>query len=110
MGEVRRTVKIMADYECYPVWAETDTGADNISPEHLPLSAELAFELTAWASEFDRTLNRDDPSASGFADETHSDSFAIRGLALSQRCADELGGEYRVLYRDHRDGRVLEMS
>jgi hypothetical protein len=94
-----KTVKVMADYESFPLWA-TDDEVDNIDPASLPISAGLAEALLQWADAYDATLRPDDPAASGFADPTAERAFYADGLSLAQRLAGELGGAYQVEYFD----------
>lgn len=46
-AEAKR-IKVMADYDRYPLWALDDGRYDNIDPEVLGLSPELTRELLAW--------------------------------------------------------------
>lgn len=61
-----RSLKLMADYECSPLWEQTETGMDNVDPEDLPIAQGLRDALNAWAQRYDDTLDRDDPRRSGF--------------------------------------------
>jgi hypothetical protein len=45
------TIKVMADYECWPLW-----NGDNLDPDSLPLSTYLREQLAAWAERYDETL------------------------------------------------------
>jgi hypothetical protein len=90
----------MADYESFPLWR----GGVNVDPAGLPLSAGLVDGLLQWANDYDRTLNRDDPVASGFADSEAEAAFSARGEELARRLAREMGDGWNVAYFDPRAG------
>ncbi|MES4902375.1 MULTISPECIES: hypothetical protein [unclassified Streptomyces] len=95
---MKRTVRLAADYECYPVWVVTEREVDNVAPESLPLSGKLAQDLDRWGDEYDATYNRDDPAASGFTSEEAEKSFAEQGQRLARRLRDELDETWIVSY------------
>jgi hypothetical protein len=107
-------ILVMADYECSPLWWRVEAGrgeagrgearVGNIDPGHLPISAALADALQRWADDFDRTLNHDDPAASGFADQAAEDDFVARGAVLAHRLAEE-HRTAEIRYFDLRTGR-----
>lgn len=93
-------LKVMPDYECFPLW---DEGAlpennPNLDPRKLPLSQCLVDDLLAWAGQFDATLKRDDPAASGFSTAAEDRRFQDEGRQLAKRVADELGSSAIVRY------------
>jgi hypothetical protein len=94
---------VLADYECYPTWMRGSV-TTNVDPQDLSLSAGLAQQLVAWAHAYDDTLNRDDPTASGFANAEAEAAFHARGEALARQLAREASGRYRVEYFDARTG------
>lgn len=77
-----RTFKLMADYECWPVWETTDGQYCNIDPQTLGVSDELVARIEAWADTYDAALNRDDPASSGFASDADRLTFETEGLAI----------------------------
>jgi hypothetical protein len=91
-----RTIKLMADYQCYPLWEASPGQVGNIDPDTLPLSCDLKTVLLQWAHAYDLTLNHDDPVLSGF--RTHEDEivFKKRGIELGERLRSELGSEFDV--------------
>ena len=94
-----RTIKLMADYDCWPLW-EADPGrAGDIDPNGLPISRSLKDRLVRWASEFDATLDRDDPQQSGFATLDERATFSTEGVALGKALQAELGETFRVLVK-----------
>ncbi|MFC7277520.1 hypothetical protein ACFQS1_26290 [Paractinoplanes rhizophilus] len=82
---------MMTDYDCFPLWQRDENGTTNVDPASLPISAELASALLAWADEYDETLDRDDPIRSGFPDEAAAEAFDRQGRELARRLASELG-------------------
>ena len=94
-----RTIKLMADYHCYPLWEASPGEVGNIDPYTLPISATLQSHLLAWAAKFDATLNMDDPLSSGFQSRTEAEDFKSAGMALVEQLRMELGSEYKVVYK-----------
>ncbi|MGC0154971.1 hypothetical protein ACPRNU_21135 [Chromobacterium vaccinii] len=92
-------IKLMADYECYPLWDLSPEGGD-ISPGDLPISKCLKEDICKWAARFDATLNRDDPVLSGFDSKEEEGRFSVDGERLAVRLRSELGGEYEVFYQE----------
>lgn len=92
-----RTIKLMADYGCSPLW-ETGAEGGNVPLEELPLRAELREALRAWADAYDRTLNEAYPPDSGFADTAEEDAFEAEGERIWRALRQELGAEFTVAY------------
>lgn len=88
----------MPDYECFPLWETLSDGSRNLSPDELPISAELKQRLRAWAQRYDETLRRDDPASSGFASEEQEHDFESEGLRLWSALRAELGALATVAY------------
>ena len=40
-----KRIKLMADYECFPLWGQSDDLPINIDPQTLPLTSETVQEL-----------------------------------------------------------------
>ncbi|MEV0611176.1 hypothetical protein AB0I61_33005 [Polymorphospora rubra] len=91
-------IMVMADYESFPLWRQSPTGAVNLDPLSLPISAELAQGLMCWAATYGRTLRRDDPAASGFTDPAAEERFHLEGEELANRLRAELHGTCPVDY------------
>ena len=87
------TIKVMADYECWPLW-----NGENLDPDSLPLSAYLREQLTAWAERYDETLLDEYPPDSGFSSESEAERFVDDGRELATLLALELGSEFTVTY------------
>lgn len=92
-----RTLRLMADYECPPLW-EPGSEPYSVSPEDLPISPALREMLWTWANTFDATLNRDDPTASGFNGPEEEERFIEKGQRLVECLRTELGMGYQIEY------------
>ena len=98
-GELMRTLKLMSDYGCHPLWEASTGGTGNVDPASLPLTADLQRALRDWALRYDATLDQDDPRQSGFPNEEREASFMSDGAALAKRLQDELGPDYAVVVK-----------
>jgi hypothetical protein len=96
-----RTLKLMADYQCYPLWEASPGEVGNIDPNSLPLSTSLQAQLLDWADVYDKTLNWEDPATSGFACVDAVDEFKAQGMRLADRLRAELGPEFVVEVKLH---------
>lgn len=94
-----RVLKLMADYQCFPLWEASPGVVGNINPSDLPITELLQSRLMAWAEEFDKTLDMDDPAKSGFRTPQAQENFIKSGVELGQQLQDELGPEYSVLLK-----------
>ena len=84
------SIKVMTDYQCFPIWHYGSDTVGDIDPASLPISKELAVSLLDWASTYDETLNRQDPVKSGFSTEAAETEFIEKGLELAQMLKCEL--------------------
>ena len=96
-----KSIKVMADYQCSPLWLTGSNSGGNLSVYELPISDTLAGELWEWAGIYDSTLDWDDPRMSGFSSEEAGRRFVERGEELAKRLAAELGDSYVVSYFDN---------
>ena len=93
-----RTLKLMPDYFCFPLW-EADPGeVGNVDPAGLPISQALRDRLLQWAGAFDAMLDMSDPAASRIAPEV-AQAFEREGAALAQALRDELGPGFAITTR-----------
>lgn len=92
-----RTIKLMADYQCFPLWKASPGEVGNIDPEGLPISEEIKVKLANWARQYDGTLNMDYPPDSGFETAEAEAEFKQEGLRLANQLRIELGPEYEVI-------------
>jgi len=84
------SIKVMTDYQCFPIWHYGSDNVGDIDPATLPISKELVASLLEWASIYDATLNSEDPINSGFLDESAQTDFIEKGLELAQKLKSEL--------------------
>lgn len=94
-----RTIKLMADYHCFPLWEASSGEVGNIDPYTLPISDTLQSKLLIWALKYDATLNMDDPLNSGFPSSQAADSFKSEGIELVEQLRTELEDQYVVTYK-----------
>ncbi len=92
----QRSLRLMADHDCFPLWERTGTGMDNVDPAALPISPSLQDALDLWAEQHDATLDRDDPGQSGFKARDAESAFKAEGKALLGRLEAELGGGFAL--------------
>lgn len=92
-----RTLKLMADYECFPIWEASPGEIGNVDPASLPISPALVSRLDAWAAAFDETLNQDDPVRSGFPSRTAEEEFRAEQQELCEALQTELGAAYVII-------------
>jgi hypothetical protein len=98
-------IKLMADFDCYPLWDRDDGG--DIEPWELPLSEETIERLLNWQKIYDGIIDWDDPAAAGFANEQEEIDFEREGISLWQQLQKELGDEYEVIYKSQLLHRVV---
>ena len=91
-----RKIKLMADYQCYPLWEATEGEIGNIDPSSLPISESLVNDLLLWSKQYDSTLNNLDPLNSGFRSKKDELSFIEFGEKLRERLREELDAEYYI--------------
>ena len=105
---MRRRIKLMWDYHCWPLWQHDGQIFDNTDPATLPLSAATLARLEAWAAIPDAKLaeHADCPQdISWAAHETQS--FEAEGRALWRILQRELGEDYHIVYHSTAERRDL---
>ena len=83
-----RRVKVMADYDCHPLWTLDEGRYGDFAPDTLGLSPELTRDLNAWAEAYTASLNREDPASSLWTEEQHK-AHERTGRPLAVRLARE---------------------
>lgn len=91
-----KTIKLMADYECSPLWHACGEEVGDIDLNDLPISTSLKNQLWSWADVYDRTLNWDDPATSGFKNADEVEAFTADGIKLADQLRVELGADFSV--------------
>ena len=89
-----RTLKLMADYQCFPLWEPSEF--ENVDPNELPISQELKRDLYTWMDKYDSILDWEYPPDSGFKSEQEEQQFKQDGKNLQRRLQQELGAEFQV--------------
>jgi len=102
-----KKIKLMADYQCYPLWDIEKVG--NIDPNKLPISAVLKKHLSIWAECYDEILVIEAPRLSGFKNEiSMPPAFEAQGQFLWRQLQKELGDTCEVFYFSHFTSQLLE--
>jgi hypothetical protein len=103
-GDTRRVrrLRLMADYECHPLWA----AGGNLDPWTLGLPADLAEALSTWAADYTATLNQSDPRVSGFTDEPSARAWLAQGETLASRLRQE-GFAVDYFHQDQKPGDLV---
>jgi len=97
-SHARRSLKVMADYDCFPIWKAEPGRVGNVDPSSLPISAPLCADLLAWAAVFDTTLDRSDPTRSGFSAPSARAAWLHQGSQLADALQQELGPGLSITY------------
>lgn len=93
-----RTLKLMADYGCYPLWEILPDGVRNINPKELSISPKLMTRLNEWADKYDQTLNWEEPTKSGFAPPNAEKNFRDEGMSILEELKAELNSLFEITY------------
>ncbi|SDU23561.1 hypothetical protein [Pseudomonas orientalis] len=91
-----KKIKLMADYQCHPLWNMSPDEYGDIDPCDLPISKELQLRLSKWANMYDETLDADYPPNSGFKSEELEREFKREGERLAESLRSELGPAFSV--------------
>jgi hypothetical protein len=103
---VRKLMRLMADYHCFPLWEYRDGDlVGNSNPDDLPLTSDVKAALHGWAAAYDRTLNREYPPDSGFASPAEGEAFEAEGRRLWRELQSQLGPGWEVVYHSRSDHR-----
>lgn len=102
-----RHIKLMWDYECWPLWQHHGQDFTNVDLASLPLSAPTLTRLQAWAAIPDAKLAEVEypPDMKWSAEEKAA--FEAEGRDLWRTLQRELGRDYHVVYHSMTEGRVL---
>lgn len=78
-------IKLMPDYDCYPLWHHNSDEVGVINPADLDLPEQLVNDLLAWADVYDATVKISNPIASGFANAEDEKKFIEQGKELARQ-------------------------
>lgn len=109
VDETQRSLKVMADYDCFPLWETDQSGLRNLNPKDLPISRELACSLMAWAIEYDQCFDNTDPKMSGFPTRRLHEEFVRKGWVLAASLQTELGSGWTILYFNDLEGDIRQV-
>jgi len=101
-------IKLMTDYNYYPLWDLDDVG--DIDPTELPLSEATIERLLNWQKIYDGIIDWDDPASAGFASAQEEIAFEREGISLWKQLQKELGDEYEIVYFSQLLQRVINPS
>ncbi len=94
-----KSIKLMADYQCHPLWNMSPGEYGDIAPCELPISKELQLRLSKWAAMYDETLDADYPPNSGFRSEELELEFKREGERLAESLRGELGPDFSIIFK-----------
>lgn len=92
-------LKVSPEIQCHPTWLEKGGAFENVDPEDLPISSQLATALNEWRDRWDATYDMADPMGSGFSSDVEEERFRSDGEALAERLTSELGTGWTVSLR-----------
>ncbi|GBR10567.1 hypothetical protein GCM10007207_19190 [Asaia siamensis] len=92
-------IKLMPEYECWPLWHSGPNNYDNIDPRFLGLSDKLVEEIENWAAVYDATLDQDYPPNSAFKSSRDERLFADDGFSLAEKIYLKLTRRYQVIFK-----------
>ncbi len=104
----KATLKLMPDYECYPLWLTDGNRFENIDTSDLPISDALKYLLKKWQDGYESIYNPDDPARSGFKSHAEKKEFVADGALIYKMLLDELKDSFELLYFDILSGKVCK--
>jgi hypothetical protein len=93
-----KVIKIMPDYQCFPLWNISPGIVENIDPTSLNISSELKLFILDWSAKYDNTLNKSNPAESGFKSIIEEIGFEQQGLEIWKGLLREMGNQYQIYY------------
>lgn len=85
-----KIIRLMADYQCFPLWDVSPGSCGDIDPDELPISQKLKSDLMSWALKYDGTLDAEYPPHSKFPSDADEAEFNEEGRCLLVRLRGEL--------------------
>jgi len=93
-----KRVRLMAEYNAYPLWSLETSSIGPINPDDLPLSKETLFLLQGWSKKYQTQLNIADPTNSAYFNQDELIEFENEGIRLWLKLREELFAEFEVEY------------
>ena len=109
--EGKRVVKVMWDYEVYPLWVVAGR-LGQASSRGVPVSVDLAADLQSWSDNMTSLIwGRSGPDTRKWdsLDIEALSALNSEGRALAQRVRAELSDEWKVEYFDEETDEVNEV-
>ena len=94
-------IKIMRDYQCYPIWIDDFEHFTNLNPAEIPLSKNLVQRLSAWSELYEKNVNLIDPFDVfnvSLKSELEERAEELEGLEIWLAVRNELKEKYDVIY------------
>lgn len=108
----RRIVKVMWDYDAFPLWV-TAGRLGQVSSQIVPASADLSRRLQVWSDELITPIwgpNRPDARGWNGPDPHHLATANEKGQKLADLVRGELDDEWDGTYFDEELGGVVEIA
>ncbi|WP_162787258.1 hypothetical protein [Notoacmeibacter marinus] len=102
MTQKQRTLKLMAEVQCWAIWDMVDP--DNIDPATLPLPKQLVARINRWSDKFDAIYELDKRNFHtniAFDSKEEEDAFYEEGWAILKQL-EEAMPDIDWWYRDKR--------
>lgn len=100
-------IKLMWDYDCWPLWQHDGRIFVNVDPAGFSLSPSTLARLEAWSAIPDAKLAEVQNPQDMQWSAVEKQAFEAEGRALWSILRRELGPEYHVVYHSTTEGRVL---
>ena len=94
----KRIIKLMPDYQCWPLWEAGGDQVGNIDPHTLPLKSETIETLERWSKIFDSWMNLDDPHSGPEPSKKQVHEFNDEGEKLAKTLQKELGKAFQIIH------------
>ena len=110
-----RSLKLMADYQCHPLWRDDWDPSADVSGPMIEEMAELGLDdglierLDAWARRFDSSLNWNDPGGPSLWNNQQWLDFYREGAVLATQTEACLKERFSVRYHHVDDLARLEI-
>lgn len=103
-----RKIKLMADYDCFPLWEASKDKLENIDPNSLKISGDLKESLYRWGKAYDTTLNQDYPPDSGFTTEREAEKFEQEGRRIFNELKRQFMDGFEFSYYSQKESTLYD--
>lgn len=107
--EMQKSIKLMNDYDCFPLWWNEDESGNigEIDSDTLPISEKTLKKILDWQKKYDNQLDIEDPTNSNWLSGKELDLFEEQGKQLWKILIDELGNNYKVAFFSQKENRLI---